>query len=220
MKDEEYVYVSDVRDKKITARSARNQRTHNGRRGRVKLPSDFLTKKELKAMNGKVESYKLNDPMTWKEFKKMPDDLKVTYIKAIRNRYNVPDNQIAEMMSVHRVTFAQKMSKLGIGVGKANGGKREWDKEGWLRWSKGIPVTASENVPVPEVQPCVQEDEVIEIPCEEIAEPISEAVAEAVQAVPVSGELTFNGSASAALRTVISLLDNANVKLSVAWEML
>lgn len=217
MKDEKYAFVSDVREKKNIARSARNQRTHNGRRGRVKLPSDFLTKKELKAMNGEVESYKLNYPMTWAEFKKMPDDLKITYIKLLRKRYNVPDSQIAEMLGVHKVTLCNFFKTIGLGKGGKRSGVEGWDKEGWLTWSKGIPVTEDEDVGVSEGQTCVQEDEVIEAPCEEYVEPISEAVAEVVQAVPVSGELTFKGSAETALRTVISLLGGANVKLTVTW---
>lgn len=47
MKDEEYLFVSDSRDKKITARSAGKRRTHNGKRGSVRFPSDHLTKKEF-----------------------------------------------------------------------------------------------------------------------------------------------------------------------------
>lgn len=84
MKDEEFLFHSDCHEKKVTARSARNTRTHNGKRGKVKFPSDYLTKKEIKAMSGEVKSYRLNEPMSWREFKAMPDDIKVTYIKLLR----------------------------------------------------------------------------------------------------------------------------------------
>lgn len=209
MKDEEYVFVSDVRDKKITARSARNQRTHNGKRGRVKLPSDYLTKKELKAMNGDVKSYRLNDPMNWKEFKSMPDDLKRTYIKLIREKYSPYDKAIAEMFGVHVVTFSNEMKHLGICVGKHRNGMRKMDKEGWLKWSKGIPVTKDD----------ISEEEISEpesvCKCEETAqeteettdwwEPIPEEVI-IRKAIPCSGNMTFNGAAEAALKTVLDLL--------------
>lgn len=165
-------------------------------------------------MNGKVKSYRLNEPMKWGEFKSMPDDLKASYIKLIRERYNVPDSQIAEMLGVHKVTLCNIFRTIGLSRGSKPG---RWDKEGWLAWSKGIPVTEDEDVGVSEGQTCVQEDEVIENPCEEYAKPISEAVVEVVHAVPVSGELTFKGSAETALRTVISLLGGANVKLTVTW---
>ena len=90
MKDETYLFVSDMKDKKVTARSARNKRTHCGKGGRVRFPSDNLSKKELQKMNGECKAYRLNDPMGWKEFKAMPDDLKITYIKLLRKEFNVP----------------------------------------------------------------------------------------------------------------------------------
>lgn len=52
MKDEEYIFRQESREKAITARGAHNRRTHCGKGGRVKLPSDYMTKKELEKMNG------------------------------------------------------------------------------------------------------------------------------------------------------------------------
>lgn len=53
MKDETYLFHSDCRDKKNVARSARNKRTHNGKSGGVKFPSDYMTKKEVGLMTRK-----------------------------------------------------------------------------------------------------------------------------------------------------------------------
>jgi hypothetical protein len=50
MTDEKYVLLTDTREKKNVARSAGKRRTHNGKGGRVRLPSDHLTKKELKGV--------------------------------------------------------------------------------------------------------------------------------------------------------------------------
>ena len=57
--DEQYVLREDTREKAITARSARHTRTHCGKGGAVKFPSDYLSKKELKAMNGETKSYNI-----------------------------------------------------------------------------------------------------------------------------------------------------------------
>ena len=38
-------------------------------------------------MNGDVKSYNLNRPMTWEEFRSMPQDLQIMYIKKLRNEY-------------------------------------------------------------------------------------------------------------------------------------
>jgi hypothetical protein len=84
LRDEEYLFRQDVKEKSHTARSARYRKTHTGKRGVVKFPSDYMTEKEKKAMNGEVQTYKLNDPMTWEEFKAMPDDIKAVYIKALQ----------------------------------------------------------------------------------------------------------------------------------------
>ena len=62
--DEQYVMISDSIEKKKIARSSHNRKTHCGKSGRVKFPSDYLSKKELKAMNSDVKSYNLNRPMT------------------------------------------------------------------------------------------------------------------------------------------------------------
>ena len=93
MTDEKYSYIQDVKDKKVTARSARNKRTHNGKGGSVKFPSDYMTKKEIKAMSGEVKSYRLNKPMTWQEFKAMPHDVQYGYIKLLKSKYSVPTCQ-------------------------------------------------------------------------------------------------------------------------------
>lgn len=41
--DEEYAYRQDCKEKAITARSARYKRTHCGKGGAVKFPSDYMT---------------------------------------------------------------------------------------------------------------------------------------------------------------------------------
>ena len=154
MKDEEFVYKSDVRDKAVTARSAHHTRTHCGKGGRVRLPSDNLSKKELQKMNGEVKSYRLNSPMDWAEFKSMPDDLKVIYIKALRNKYRVPDAHIGNMMGVHKCSFIKEMARLDLSKGEHCGGRKKWDKDGFYAWANGVDV-----LPTP-----VIEDEPAEAP--------------------------------------------------------
>ena len=100
-------------------------------------------------MNGEVKSYRLNDPMSWGEFKSMPDDLKVVYIQALRKKYKVPDGRIADMMGVSRMTFSNNMKSLGIAYGEKGGKNAIWDKEGFLSWVNGVDVPTT----VPEEEP-------------------------------------------------------------------
>lgn len=178
MKDEEYCFVTDVRDKKVVARSARHQRTHAGKGGAVKLPSDYLTPKELKAMSGECKSYKLNSPMTWKEYQEMPDDIRILYIKGLRARYNVPTTEIGKMLGVCQRTILKEVARLGISTGHL-GVKKAWHRDGWLVWLNGIPAPTVTTDPVEETQ---EEDTFPTI--NQAVEPEPEPV-DLVQPVPV-----------------------------------
>lgn len=139
MEDEKYVYFQDLREKKVTGYSARKQRSHCGKRGRVKFPSDYLTKKELKNMNGECKSYRLNSPMSWKEFLAMPKDLQIAYIKAIKEKYNPTITAIGKMMGVDRPNLSKYL--LHLGFEKQTRGAHVWDKEGFAEWCFGTKKT-------------------------------------------------------------------------------
>lgn len=139
MNDVRYEFMQDCKDKKITARSARNTRTHNGKAGHVRLPSDNLTKKEREALNGECVKYaSLKKPMTWSEFKDLPGDLKVEYIKSLREKFKVPNTALAEMFGISVTLITRYFKCLGLSIGSASGsGNRTWDREGFLAWRGG-----------------------------------------------------------------------------------
>ena len=137
MKDETYAFISDVKEKKVTARSARHTRTHCGKGGRVRLPSDNLSKKELKKMSGECKSYRLNEPMTWAEFKAMPDDIKITYVKLLREKYDVPDCELYRMFGTDKDTLSRYFKTLGLRLPRKNV-HREWKKDEFFAWLHGV----------------------------------------------------------------------------------
>lgn len=201
MKDEEYVLRQENRDRAITARSAHSRRTHCGRGGRVKLPSDYMTKKELNAMNGECETYRLNEPMKWFDFMKMPDEHKVTYIKLLRNKFGVPLRPLAEMFGTSFSTVSIELKKLGIASGKSTG-RPKWDKEGFLMWVNGVPVEQAE-LPVIET-PGEEPVEVLETKC-------------AAPLIPVMGDVQYEGRIEDILLSLGALLKGAKVSLYVKW---
>lgn len=136
MKDEKFLYLRDLRDKKSTANSARHRRTHCGKGGGVRFPSDKLSKKEREKMNGKLEVYRLNSPMKYSEFKAMPEEHQKSYIKLLRQKYDVPDSRIAAMMGVSQCNFSKHIIKSGLGTGHRPGVKK-WDVDGWNAWAYG-----------------------------------------------------------------------------------
>lgn len=231
--DEQYVLMQDTRDKAITARSARRTRTHNGKGGAVKFPSDYLTAKEKRKLSGECKTYRMNDPMTWAEFMKMPDDLRKTYIKAIRAKYSAPDVAIADMMGVSHQTFRKFISRAGLGAGKV-GRPRKWDEEGFMNWKNRVPI----KTPVEDYESVYiskdERDQIIGLGTgiADAMKDVGEAAEKAKEgleklsvavdnrgAVPNNGTLTFEGKSEDILRTMNDILRNRYVRLSVQWTV-
>lgn len=134
MTDEKFVFVTDVAEKKRTARGAFNKRTHNGKRGGVKFPSDYLTKGERNKMNGEVKSYKINQPITYAEFKSYPTDIKIEYIQNLRKKFDLPDTAIGEMFGLSGHAIGNFCREHGVSAGRR--GKCKADYEGFEKWKR------------------------------------------------------------------------------------
>lgn len=235
MTDEKYTFIEDVREKKKTATGAHHKRTHCGKGGAIRFPSDFKSKKELRAMNGEVKSYKLNDPVSWAEFKAWPDDIKRDYITALRKKYNVSDTKIMEMLGVSCFTISREMKRLGISAGQRSG-RTKWDEDGWYAWVNGVPVEGKEEV--------AEEAATLEKCDESVLEQAEKCDAqelgacgdfvwrrdengialcklgEAVEpAIPGWGQMELEGTVEECAKTLKHLLADSNVKLTVAWSV-
>lgn len=134
MTDEKYTFITDVAEKKRIARGAFNKRTHNGKGGKVRFPSDYLSNKERNEMNGKVREYRMNSPITYAEFKKYPDDLKKKYVKRLRDTFDVSDTDIAAMMGVKAKTLNAALVKIDASGGRR--GKRKADYVAFEKWKR------------------------------------------------------------------------------------
>lgn len=126
------MFYDECADRKRTARGAFNKRTHNGKRGGVKFPSDYLSKKEKNKMNGEIKVYKMNEPITYAEFKEYPDDLKKQYVNNLREKFDVSDTAIAEMMGINNRTLSRLLNIIHASGGRR--GSRKADSEGFEKW--------------------------------------------------------------------------------------
>ena len=134
MTDEKYTFITDIAEKKRIARGAFNKRTHNGKGGKVRFPSDYLSNKERNKMNGEIREYRMNSPITYSEFKKYPDDLKKKYIQRLRDMFDVSDTDIAAMMGVKAKTLNAALIKIDASGGRR--GKRKADYVAFEKWKR------------------------------------------------------------------------------------
>lgn len=168
-------------------------------------------------MNGEVKSYRLNDPMMWKEFKKLPDDIKTMYIKSIREKYDVPDQYIAEVMGVNPSTFCKTMKRLGCTLGVRMGLKGDAWKESeqgiafykWWRKEK-----MAENTP--------KNDDAKEINAkiDNIYPTGTTASVFPQYAMPKSGSLYFECFANDAINVIHEILQNHKASLNIQWTLM
>jgi hypothetical protein len=142
------------------------------------------------------------------------------------------------MMDADRANFSRYLNSLGFEKQKT--GKRTWDKMGFAEWCYGLPKTeecqsvqeeVKEEIPVEEVgqteEVTIAEDDLPwNMPVEEETEPAPEPVhrtyvsLDSLSAIPQTGSLTFTGNATQIMNTLVNLLGNTKVMLSVNWNAL
>lgn len=162
MTDEKFLFFQDSREKSLVARSSHNRRTHNGKGG-CHLPSDFMTNKELKAMNGEIETYRTNTPLLWKEFKSMPEDLQRQYIRDLQLKYGATASDIGKMFGVCGQSVLNAMKRLGVASFACGARMSENEKK---RWRDFVGGAETEEVSSCEEQVTAEEETAVE----EIAE--------------------------------------------------
>lgn len=222
MGEEKSLFIEDLIEKKVAARGSYNKRSHAGGSGRKKWSCEYLTKKELEKMNGETKTYRLKDPMKWAEFKEMPDDIKVMYIKGIRERFGCTDAALSQMFGVHQSTLLTVLK--GIGVPHGEGGRyKRWDKAGFEAWYR---------TDAPEEAETVEEAEKEEIPVQTVPDSPDSVVEEVMRefaeqlyptkkkAIPSMGTMTFSGKTEDILEAIASVLGGAEVMLTISWDVM
>ena len=146
--------------KKQVAHSAA-RRKNGSRSKRCTLPSDTMTEAQKKKLNGRVVTYYMNRPMTWADFKTMPEDLKKQYLDFLVSEFDAGSKQISQMFGIAGGTLT-KYIPAGFSFRKAH----RMDKskvEAWERFLAGETPQAEE-VPAQPEEPAPAEQE---LPAEE-----------------------------------------------------
>lgn len=108
MKDERHVFFEDVREKAITARSAKKRASHSG----CRLPQ--YTAKEIREMSGPTYTLNLKKRITYAEFKTLPESLQKNYVQNIVNEYHVGPLALAELMGANAAAVGVYLNKRGF----------------------------------------------------------------------------------------------------------
>lgn len=108
MRDEEYLFKEDVREKAITARSAKKRPRHSG----CRLPQ--YTAKEMREMSGPTYTLNLKKRITYAEFKALPEGSQKSYVQNIIDKYRVGPSALAELMGANAGAVGVYLSKRGF----------------------------------------------------------------------------------------------------------
>jgi len=95
MKDEEYVFYQDIKEKKSTARGAFHKKG-GSKSKKCTLPHEYLGKKEIEKMNGPITTWSMNKFYKYPEFQSMPADIQEAYLTTLIKKYRVGIGPIAK----------------------------------------------------------------------------------------------------------------------------
>lgn len=146
----------DCLQKKRIAKCAKNH--VNARRGKCKLPYEYLSAKERKALNGEVKTYNLRVPLTIAQFTDLPRDLKQEYLTWLQQTFHANDTMLAELWNTS--TWSAGVYRKAAGVTSLGRGSKSFptqeQKEAWNAWlrEEEQPETPVEE-PVKDVEPAI-----------------------------------------------------------------
>lgn len=189
MNDAEYIFQSESKEKKRIGNNVRHRENRGGSK-KCSLPSDNLTPKQWKKMNGEVEMIKLNEKMDWDIFKNLTSGLQREYLQNMTEKYGARQIDIAEMLKISRPHFNKYCKDNFPDFKFANTGKRSGD-ERWLAFIRG------------EVKQEKEQEKVIEEPEKIMPEPIKPTAVKME-----GGRIKFIGTVAAALQRAYEIFED------------
>lgn len=138
MTDEEYIFRQTERERKRNGRGAFN-RVCGSKSKKCSLPSDHMTRKEIIAMSGEVQTYTLNEAHLWTEIENWPDEIRAQYFKKLFIEMNATGYEIADMLECPFKKVRGQLTKFNLTKGRGNWQTAE-QKENWQRFIAGLPL--------------------------------------------------------------------------------
>lgn len=130
MTDERYIFNETVNERSKMKRGAAH-RKNGSKSKKCTMPSDHLTAKEKKKLNGECRMIKMNRPYKdWNQFKKLSESVKYSYISGLVEDYGARACDICEMFGISYQTLYDEFKRWSIPT-KPFKKKRNMD-ERWL----------------------------------------------------------------------------------------
>lgn len=112
MNDAAYAFVEDVKHKKSLVRGNFAKVRGGGRV--VRLPSDHLTAKQRKEMNGKLNTYEMDKPHSLNELAGWPSEIQKEYMQNIIDKYLPSVQDVGRMLKCNSKKAYDYLALLGI----------------------------------------------------------------------------------------------------------
>lgn len=137
----------DVKEKKRIAAGARARKC-GSKSKRCTLPSDYLTVKQKKGLNGKMKTYNLSAPMTYSEFRNMPKDLQKEYLTKLYLEWCISLIEISKMFGCSPETVRKACNDFGIDTSNRDHRASYAQMDFWKKWLNENRVVSGEVVEI------------------------------------------------------------------------
>lgn len=216
MNDIEHLLKEDERSKRQNGKAIYHRAQRGGSKS-CRFPHEYLSKKELKELNGKVESINLRKILSWKEFKKLNENLQREYINDKIENYGARYQDIAKAMGTNLNTMSQYVNRNIKGVKKTKPSKymdKRW--EDFIRLNKPAE-EEKEECKEPEVKAPVNPVEAIR----EEAEALGIEMPERVKPTKIRGKISCEGNPALIFNRFGSLINSKKTyRMTIAFEEL
>lgn len=143
MTDAEYIFRQTSKERKRNGIGDFYKKRKGGKV--IHFPSDHLSRKEKKALNGEVKTYSFRDPLNWEQFRAMPKDIKQQYLDTLTDKFHgVLLTMIAESLGVKITTLTPYMIRQELkfnskkDLGAPRSARKRFleteDGKAWVKW--------------------------------------------------------------------------------------
>lgn len=108
------LFYQDVRERKSIGHGEFHRKKGSKSR-KCSLPSDHLTERGWRKMNGDVITYNLQQPMDWESFKQLRPELKREYIMNLDARFGITKSALAVAFDVNVATIDRNVKGIDFG---------------------------------------------------------------------------------------------------------